>query len=218
MKLTKWLPDEGADYLRDFVPTTITYPSLGIFNPYQLQRLVAFAIQDHITTAIASVMVNVVATDEYPITVEPDPPTQYLFAAKDLAYIGNQFPLCFITFAGIRSMKQVNMQGSIGNKTAFDAVFDIMVTPVVREADPEIAEIKCSRLAAAIESIVVNTFAASGAVAKRPFNDPLNYYNVDVTQIKWIPGPVIAVSEKDATRVWSLNFPIHKRLKTSNAP
>lgn len=212
MKLLKWLPDAATDFLRDFVPAALTYSGTGTFTPYGLQRLVGFMIQDHITDAIASVMLNVTTQQEYPLDIEPDEPTQYLFAARDLSTIGNRFPLCFITFGSIRSMRQASIQGGSANKKDRDAVYDLIVTPVVRDPDPEIADIKCQRLVAAIEIIVINSFM-DASLSPSPRDTPLTYLDLDISNIKWIPGPIISVVEKGATKMWSINFPIRKRLR-----
>ena len=214
MKTTVWNPDASTDYLDDYVQDALTYPTNGIFSPYEILRVTAFALQKHAAAAI--VKVDSYASDvtgEFPHTDNfmPAEPAKYFFAARDLVQLqARDFPACFVTFASIRSMRDSSMTGARGKKDRIDANIDIVVTPAVREKDPEIAEIKCLRLCAALEYVLINVFMAPHA--KNPGLTPLDWYFLDVLRIRWIPGPTIAVEEKENVRIWSMIFPLRKRL------
>ena len=217
MEQSELFPDVSTDYMLNAVPSSLVYPtsessSGGIWSPYELLRLIGFAITKHSATAVEKVINRATEFSEYPLdTPGGIDANGIFFAIRPLESIRNDvFPACFIMFGAWESINFKTLAKS-PPREAVDAMAAITVTPVITENDPDIAEIKVLRLCSAIEYLLIDTFMNPAHTTNHPRKSPFHYIDFKVDGVEWCSSPTIEMEQKGFARMYSMIFPITKR-------
>lgn len=187
---------------------TMKYPSEGIYSPYEIIRLVCYMLYMHIDAALTQVLKRATSNKEYPLDC-PTTIKRIFLSPRPLIQI-NDYPACFVTFSGHEIMHDnMNSEKIIGG---IDKKYTILVSPVIKEPDPDLQEIKMLRLASAIEYVLLDGFLNTS------HNTPAyyNYLRIFPEEMKWFTSPSIQVEDTTFVKFYSLVLPVHKRFHVSS--
>lgn len=184
----------------------LTYPTEGIYTPFELVRLVAFMLYRHIDTALTKVLLRATTNKEYPLDC-PTTIKRIYFSPRPLNSISvNDYPACFVTFSGHDSLVENFNNSKIIN--GIDRKYTLLISPVIKEPDPDLQEIKMIRLASAIEYVLLDGFLNNEGHQTPNVYD---YIRIFPDEMKWFVSPSIQVEDNSYVKFYSLVLPVHKR-------